>query len=52
MSLRALQSAGTGMAAFQFNLDTIANNLAASVISVANYFFLLIQTCSITIDEA
>ena len=28
MSLRALYSAGTGMEAFQFNLDVIANNLA------------------------
>ncbi|MBA3315839.1 MAG: flagellar basal-body rod protein FlgG [Planctomycetota bacterium] len=28
MSLRALNSAGTGMEAFQFNLDVLANNLA------------------------
>jgi flagellar basal-body rod protein FlgG len=28
MSLRALYSAGTGMEAFQFNLDILANNLA------------------------
>lgn len=28
MSLRALYSAGTGMEAFQFNLDVLANNLA------------------------
>ena len=28
MSLRALHAAGTGMEAFQFNLDVIANNLA------------------------
>ena len=32
MSLRALYSAGTGMEAFQFNLDVLANNLADYVV--------------------